>query len=120
VFATAYDGYLRKELAFTANPDRIFYMTSGGVGAFTSTGNDDAAVAAALARNPDMKVFVAVNYFDLSAPFYAVEYTVAHWNVSPEARGKNIAVSHLEAGEMPYLDSKAAARLHEGLAGWVK
>lgn len=118
-FLTAYDAYLRKELTFGGNPNGIFYLTSGGVGTFTSTGNDDAAVAAALARNPNLRVFVAVNYFDLNSPFYATEYTMAHWNVAPEVRSHNITVTHLEAGGMPYLDGKALARLHSELASFV-
>ncbi len=67
---------------------------SGGVGAFTSTGNDDASLSGAFARNPNLHLFVGVNYYDLNAPFYATEYTLAHLNVSPEVRAHNITVSH--------------------------
>ncbi len=118
-FATAYETYVRKELTFTGAANAIFYLNSGGVGTYTSTGNDDAALATAFSKNPNLKMFVAVNYFDLNAPFYATEYTLAHLNVSPEVRGKNITVAHLEAGGMPYLDTKALAKLHEGLAEFV-
>jgi hypothetical protein len=34
-------------------------------------------------------------------------------------RAHNITVSHLEAGQMPYLDSKALVKLHTDLAGFV-
>jgi carboxypeptidase C (cathepsin A) len=118
-FASAYEAYARKELGFTGAANAIYYLNSGGVGAFTSTGNDDAALAAAFARNPNLRLFVAVNYFDLNAPFYATEYTLAHLNVSPEVRGKNITVTHLEAGRMPYLDGKALGKLHQGLTEFV-
>ena len=118
-FATAYEAYVRKELTFTGAANAICYLNGGGVGTFTSTGNDDAALAAAFARNPNLRLFVTVNYFDLNAPFYATEYTLAHLNVSPEVRSKNITVTHLEAGGMPYLDAKALARLHPGLTEFV-
>lgn len=118
-FLTAYDAYLRRELGFTANPGGIFYLTSGGVSTYTSTGNDDNTLAAAFARNPNLRLFVSVNYFDLSAPFYAAEFTLAHLNVSPEVRARNITVTHLDAGGMPYLDSKALDKLHTGLASFV-
>ena len=62
---------------------------------------------------------MGVDYFDLSAPFYATEYTLAHLNVSPEARAHNIIVSHFEAGQMSYVDNKALARLHGDLARFV-
>jgi carboxypeptidase C (cathepsin A) len=117
-FQTAYETYLQRELTFNAN-NGIFYLSSGGVGAFTSTGSDDASLAGAFARNPNMRLFVAVNYFDLSAPFYAAEFTLAHLNVSPEVRAHNITVSHFEAGQMTYADNKALVKLHGDLARFV-
>ena len=118
-FQTAYETYLRRELTFTANSNGIFYLSSGGVGAFTATGNDDASLASAFARNPKLRLFVGVNYFDLNAPFYATEFTLAHLNVSPEVRAHNITVRHYEAGLMTYVDSKALVKLQADLARFV-
>jgi hypothetical protein len=119
----AYETYLRRELTFGANGshagDKIFYLSSGGVGAFTSTGNDDASLSAAFVRNPNLRLFVGVNYYDLMAPFYATEFTLAHLNVSPEVRGHNITVSHFEAGQMTYVDNKALTKLHGDLVRFV-
>jgi len=117
-FQAAYEAYLRSELAFNSNSNG-FYLSNGGIGTFTSTGNDDASLAGAFARNPNLRLFVAVNYFDLHAPFYASEYTLAHLNVSPEVRAHNITVSHFEAGQMTYADSKALGKLHTDLARFV-
>jgi hypothetical protein len=64
-------------------------------------------------------LFVSINYFDIDAPFYATEYTLAHLNVSPEVRAHNIAVSHHEAGEMPFMDGKTVVKLEHDLAGFV-
>jgi carboxypeptidase C (cathepsin A) len=116
-FATAYDAYLRGELKFNGNG--IFYLSSGGVGTFTSTGSDDASLSGAFARNPRLRLFVGVNYFDLNAPFYATEFTLAHLSVSPEVRAHNITVTHYEAGEMPYVDSKALVKLEGDLSRFV-
>ena len=118
-FPAAYDTYLRRELNFSGNNNGIFYLSSGGVGTFTSTGNDDASLSAVFARNPNLRLFVGVNYFDLSAPFYATEFTLAHLNVSPEVRSHNITVSHYEAGQRPYVDNKALAKLQGDLARFV-
>ncbi len=118
-FLTSYESYLRRELTFNGNPDAIFYLMTGGVSPFTSSGNDDASLAAAFARNPNLHLFVSVNYFDLNAPFYATEFTLAHLNVSPEVRAHNITLSHLEAGQMPYLDLKAGVKLQAELAGFI-
>lgn len=118
-FQVAYEDYLRRELTFNGNRDGIFYLSSGGVNAFTSTGSDDASLSAAFARNSNLRLFVGVNYFDLSAPFYATEFTLAHLSVSPEIRARNITVSHYEAGQRAYLDNKAIGKLQGDLARFV-
>jgi carboxypeptidase C (cathepsin A) len=118
-FLTAYETYLRRDLGFTA-PAGVFYLSGGGVGTFTSTGNDEASLSSALARDPRLRLFVGVNYFDLTAPFYAVEFAVAHVSASPEVRSRNITVRHYEAGHMPYVDNEALARLHADLVAFLK
>jgi carboxypeptidase C (cathepsin A) len=118
-FEAAYDAYLRRELTFTGNSNGIFYLSSGGIGTYTSSGNDDQSLAGAFARNPNLRLFVGIDYFDLNAPFYATEFTLAHLGVSPEVRAHNITVSHFEAGQMAYVDSKALAKLQGELARFV-
>jgi carboxypeptidase C (cathepsin A) len=113
----AYEAYLRRELTFGGNG--IFYLNGGGVGAFASTGSDEASLSNAFARNPNLHLFVGVNYFDLNSPFYATEFTLAHLSVSPEVRAHNITVSHYEAGQMAYVDDKALTRLQSDLARFV-
>ena len=119
-FLNTYEDYLRRELTFTANPNGIYYLMGGGVGVYTSTGNDDASLSAAFARNPNLHLFVGIDYYDLNSPFFATEFTLAHLNVAPEVRAHNITISHLEAGQMAYVDSKALAQLGHDLAGFVE
>jgi len=118
-FAAAYDAYLRRDLTFTAASNAVFYLSSGGIGTYTSTGNDDQSLAGAFSRNPNMRLFVGIDFYDLKAPFYATEYTLAHLNVSPEVRAHNITVSHFEAGQMAYVDNKALAKLQGELARFL-
>ena len=118
-FETAYEGYLRRELTFTGNSSGVFYLSSGGVGAFTSSGSDDASLSNAFARDPNLRLFVAVNYFDLNSLFYATEFTLAHLNISPEIRAHNITISHFESGLMTYADNKALVKLHSDLARFI-
>jgi carboxypeptidase C (cathepsin A) len=117
-FLGAYEAYLREELGFTGAGDWIYYLVHGGVGEFTGA-SDDASLASALARNPAMSLFVGINYYDLSVPFYAQEFTLAHLSVSPAVRAHNITVGHYEAGEMTYLDDKELAKLHRDLANFL-
>ncbi len=116
-FLAAYEAYLKRELGFKSND--IFYLLSGGIGAFTSTGNDDSSLASAFVRNPGLRLFVGVNFFDLRAPFYATEFTLAHLNVAPKVRTRNITVSYFEAGQMTYDDSKSLVKLHGDLVKFI-
>jgi len=118
-FLNAYETYLRRELTFNSNPDAIYYLTTGGVSAFTSTGSDDASLATAFARNPNLHLFAGISYFDLNTPFYAAEFTLAHLNVSSEVRARNITVSRYEAGHMTYLDNKELVKLQRDLASFL-
>ena len=118
-FQTAYEDYLHRDLTFNAPGSVVFYLSSGGIGAFTSMGNDDSSLSGAFARDPNLRLFVAVNFYDLNSPFYATEFTLAHLNVSPEVRAHNITVSHYEAGEMTYVDNKALSKLKSDLATFV-
>ncbi len=119
-FAAAYQAYLHRELNFSGVKDAVFYLNSGGIGTFTSTGNDGTSISSAFASNPNMRLFVSVNSFDLDSPFYAAEYTLAHLNVSPDVRAHKISVSHQSAGRWAYMDSKASAKLEHDLAGFVE
>jgi carboxypeptidase C (cathepsin A) len=118
-FAAAYDTYLRHDLNFTLAKDAIFYLSSGGIGTFTPTPAEDTSLAGAFARNPNLHLFVAIDYYDHTVPFYAAEYTLAHLDVAPEVRAHNITVSHQEAGQMAYLDSKALVNLEHDLGGFL-
>ena len=118
-FAAAYENYLRHELNFTANKEGIYYLTTGGIGPFTATGTEEVSLTGAFARNPDLQLFVSINFFDLGLPFYAAEYTMAHLDVAPEIRAHNITVSHQEAGSMAYMDEKALGKLERDLAAFV-
>ncbi len=117
-FLTAYESYLQRELTFNA-ADEIYYLSTGGVNGFTSTGNDDATLQTAFTRNPNLRLFVAVNYFDLNAPFYATEFTLAHLTVSPEVRAHNIVIKNYEAGQMTYMDPKESIKLQRDLAAFL-
>jgi carboxypeptidase C (cathepsin A) len=117
-FLAAYESYLRRELAFT-NGLGMFYLVSGGVGTYTATGSDDASLSSAFVRNPRLRLFVGVSYFNLNAPFYATEFTLAQMSVSPDVRSHNITVSHFEAGEMPYLDAKCRPKLQSDLTRFI-
>jgi len=118
-FQTAYESYLKRELGFGGGSG-IYYLTGGGIGTFTSTGNDDSSLSNAFVRNPGLRLFVGISYFDLNAPFYAQEFTLAHLGVAPDVRARGITVAHYEAGQMAYVDPKASPKLRADLAKFVQ
>jgi carboxypeptidase C (cathepsin A) len=117
-FLAAYESYLRRELAFSSGLG-MFYLVGGGVGTYTSTGSDDASLSSAFVRNPRLRLFIGVCFFDLGAPFYATEFTLAQLAVSPDVRARNITVSHFEAGQMPYFDVGARSKLKSDLTRFI-
>ena len=118
-FLTAYETYLRRELSFTDTSGSVLYLSGGGVGSYSSTGSDEASLAAAFVRDPRLRLFAGVSLFDQTVPFFAAEFTLAHLNVSPDVQAGNITIRHYEAGQKPYLDSRARARLKDDLAKFI-
>ena len=110
-FLPAYETYLRRELGLGGVEAGAFYLSGGGIGTFTVTGNDDTALAAAFLRNPSLRLFVGAGYFDLNAPFAATEFTVAHLGVSAEIRARNITVRRFEAGQTACVGTESLAQL---------
>ena len=72
------------------------------------------ALRNALAKNPYLKVFVAMGYYDMATPFYAVEYTLNHISIDPLLL-KNFSTNYYEAGHMMYIDEKSLAKLHSDI-----
>ncbi len=67
-------------------------------------------LAAALVRNPRLKVLVANGYFDLATPFFQTEYDIDHVAL-PAALRSNIAVTYYPAGHMVYTSPSALSKL---------
>ena len=67
-------------------------------------------LAAALVRNPRLKVLVANGYFDLATPFFQTEYDIDHLAL-PEPLRANIAFTYYPAGHMAYTSPGALSKL---------
>jgi len=61
-------------------------------------------LAAAILRNPNLKVFSANGYHDLVTPFYVTENDITRFNNNP-----NISVHIYQGGHMTYLDDTGRA-----------
>jgi carboxypeptidase C (cathepsin A) len=113
--------YLRRELHYRS--DDVYYILGGGIGRWrypqqNGYANVTPALERAFARNPHMKLYVAMGYYDTATPYFAVEYTLSHLAVSPDAR-RNITTDYFAAGHMMYIDEPSMAKLRAGLGRFI-
>jgi carboxypeptidase C (cathepsin A) len=121
-FTAAFNNYIRAELGYKS--DLEYYALGGGIGQWDwGAGNGYAdtsqALRSAFAKNPDMKLFVAMGFYDLATPFSAVHYTLSHMGLDP-AMKSSVSTGYYEAGHMMYIDNRAIAKLRSDIAKFVE
>jgi carboxypeptidase C (cathepsin A) len=121
-FTAAFNDYVRTELGYKS--DAEYYALGGGVGRWdfgTNNGYADTSqsLRSAFAKNPDMKLFVAMGYYDLATPFFAVKYTLGHMGINSPLRG-NISFGYYEAGHMMYIDNRAISKLRKDVGTFIE
>ncbi|WP_250454467.1 peptidase S10 [Caballeronia sp. ATUFL_M2_KS44] len=72
-------------------------------------------LAAAMRRNPAMRVLALNGYFDLATPFYATEFALSHLSLDRALR-ENIQIKYYATGHMIYLDDAALHAVRSDLA----
>src|SRR5438477_117944 len=81
-YTSTFNNYVRSELGYKS--DLEYYILGGGITSpwnwNTNNGYVDTSVALrnALARDPYLKIFVAMGYYDMATPYFAVQYTLHH------------------------------------------
>ena len=121
-FTAALNDYVRTELGYKT--DAEYYALGGGVtgwnfGVNNGYADTSESLRAAFTKNPDMKLFVAMGYYDLATPFFAVKYTMNHMGINPALRS-NISVGYYEAGHMMYIDNRSIAKLRKDIGVFVE
>jgi carboxypeptidase C (cathepsin A) len=115
--------YVRSELGYKT--DLEYYILGGGITTpwnwNTNNGYVDTSVALrnAVARNPYLKIFVAMGYYDMATPYFAVEYTLHHISLDPLLL-KNFSTGYYEAGHMMYIDEKSLSRLRADVGKFIE
>src|SRR2546423_2057382 len=113
-YTSTFNNYIRSELGYKTDVE--YYILGGGITSpwnwNTSNGYVDTSVAlrTALAQNPYLKVFVAMGYYDMATPYFAVQYTLHHISIDPVLL-KNFSTGYYEAGHMMYIDEKQLGKL---------
>ncbi len=117
-FTPVLNDYVRGELGYE-NED-VYYILGGGIGQWRYPQRNGYAdvtpsLERAFAKNPAMRLYVAMGYYDAATPYWAAEYTLAHLNVAPEVRANNIMTDHFTAGHMVYIDAPSMEKMRRGL-----
>ncbi len=122
-YTATFNNYVRSELGYKT--DLEYYILGGGITSpwnwNTNNGYVDTSVALrnALARDPYLKVFVAMGYYDMATPYFAVEYTLHHISLDPMLL-KNFSTGYYEAGHMMYIDEKSLGKLRADVGKFME
>ncbi len=113
-YTSTFNNYVRSELGYKT--DLEYYILGGGIGPWNWGTNNNyvdtsTALRNALAKNPFLKIFVAMGYYDMATPYYAVEYTLSHISLDSMLL-KNFSTNYYEAGHMMYIDEQSLGKLH--------
>jgi carboxypeptidase C (cathepsin A) len=72
-------------------------------------------LAAAMRRNPHMRVYSLNGWYDMATPFFETEYDLAHMNLDPTLR-PNLRFAYYPSGHMVYLNPDALHQLKADMA----
>ena len=123
-FVGAFNHYLSSELGLQyteryvsiAWTDVNFLWDYGAGPGVPVTRNDSTPLAAAMRRNPGLRVFVGAGYYDFVTTLGAAEYALAH---APLPR-ERLTLKGYPAGHLPYLGAANAAALAADLRNFVR
>ncbi len=121
-YTSTFNSYVRTELGYKTDVE--YYILGGGITSpwnwGTNNGYVDTSVALrdALARNPYLKIFVAMGYYDMATPYFAVQYTMHHISLDPVLL-RNFSTGYYEAGHMMYIDEKQLGKLRADVGKFI-
>jgi carboxypeptidase C (cathepsin A) len=76
-------------------------------------------LAAAMKRNPDLKVMVNGGYFDVSTPYYEGWFETHHLPI-PKSLQANIEYHYYLSGHMVYVHLPTLKQLHDNVASFIR
>jgi len=129
-YVSAFNAYVRDDLHYAGTlpykPDIAVYedwdykhQAPGAGHALIALPNVLPDLAAAMKRNPTLKVMVNGGYFDVSTPYYEGWFETHHLPVPPQLM-KNIEYRYYESGHMVYVHTPALKELHDNVAAFIE
>lgn len=112
-YTAAFYDYVRNELGYESDLD--YYILGGGfrdwnMNADNEYANVSESLRRAFTRNPHMKVYVGMGYYDMATPYFAAKYTFDHLGL-PQGLHSNLKFYTYEAGHMYYIDLKCLKQM---------
>lgn len=75
-------------------------------------------LAAAMRRDPHLKLLLIAGYYDMATPFFGAEYDLGHMALDAD-RQANITYKYYPSGHMVYIEPQSAHKLHDDIEGWM-
>jgi carboxypeptidase C (cathepsin A) len=75
-------------------------------------------MAAAMTRDPNMKVLILNGYYDVATVFYGVEHTINHLGLPPDIK-RNITMKYYEAGHMMYTHQPSLEKFKKDVGDFI-
>ena len=121
-YTSTLNNYVRTELGYKT--DLEYYILGGGITSPWNWGTNNnyvdtsVALRTALAKNPYLKIFVAMGYYDMATPYFAADYTLHHISLDPMLL-RNISTGYYEAGHMMYIDEKSLGQMRADIGKFI-
>ena len=113
--------YARRHLGW--KDERTYWILGGGIGPWRYEQgrfpNVVPSLERAFVKNPDMKLYVALGYYDMATPYWAVQYTLDHMSVDPKIRA-GIRKGYFTAGHMMYIDEPSMKGMRADLRTFIE
>jgi carboxypeptidase C (cathepsin A) len=120
-YTAAFYQYVRDELGYESDAD--YYILGGGfrrwnMNAENEYANVSESLRRAFTRNPFMKVYVGMGYYDMATPYFAAEYTFDHLGL-PAGAHDNLIFRKYPAGHMYYIDLPSLRQMKKDIADFL-
>jgi carboxypeptidase C (cathepsin A) len=119
-YTAVFHDYLKNELKWESD---LHYPTSGNVRPWTYVENGymdmTEALRGSMTRNPFLKVFVAIGYYDMATIMGGAEFNFTHLAYDKQVTDR-VSYGYYEAGHMIYIRPSAHKALKQDLVKFVQ